>query len=76
MSAVGASVGFATSLPEISSIYAAVKLERYSMVLGDIFGTNIFNIILIFVADLCYSGEPVLAQAGPFGPLRRCSPFS
>lgn len=59
-------VGFATSLPEISSIYAAVKLERYSMILGDIFGTNIFNIILIFIADLCYSGEPVLSQAGTF----------
>lgn len=59
-------VGFATSLPEISSIYSAVKLERYSMVLGDIFGTNIFNIILIFVADLFYAGDPVLTQAGTF----------
>lgn len=59
-------VGFATSLPEISSIYAAMKLERYGMVLGDIFGTNIFNIVLIFLADALYSGPPVLGQAGDF----------
>jgi cation:H+ antiporter len=59
-------VGFATSLPEISSIYAAVKLQRYSMVMGDIFGTNIFNVVLIFLADAIYSGTPVLTQAGTF----------
>ena len=59
-------VGFATSLPEISSIYEAVRLKRYSMVLGDIFGTNIFNVLLIFLADLLYAGPPVLAEAGTF----------
>jgi cation:H+ antiporter len=59
-------VGFATSLPEISSIYAAVRLQRYSMVMGDILGTNIFNVVLIFLADALYSGTPVLTQAGTF----------
>jgi cation:H+ antiporter len=59
-------VGFATSLPEVSAIYAAVKLERYSMILGDIFGTNLFNVVLIFIADLFYSGPPVLSVVGTF----------
>ena len=59
-------LGFATSLPEISSIYAAVKLERYSMVLGDVFGTNIFNVLLIFLADAIYDGNPVLSEVGVF----------
>lgn len=59
-------LGFATSLPEISSVYAAIKLARYSMALGDIFGTNIFNFVLIFLADVIYQGGPVLNEAGAF----------
>ncbi|MFC1456936.1 sodium:calcium antiporter [Microvirga arabica] len=59
-------VGFATSLPELSSIIAAVRIRRYEMAVGDIFGTNLFNIALIFIADLAYPGGPVLAQAGAF----------
>lgn len=59
-------VGLATSLPELSSIISAVRLRRYEMALGDIFGTNILTLGLIFLADLFYPGEPVLNQAGRF----------
>lgn len=59
-------VGFATSLPELSSIIAALRLKRYQLAIGDIFGTNIFNLLLIVVADIFYRGDPVLAEAGRF----------
>ncbi|MFL9824089.1 sodium:calcium antiporter [Rhodoplanes sp. SY1] len=59
-------VAFATSLPEVSSITAAVRRKRYEMALGDVFGTNILTIGLIFVADLFYRDGSVLAQAGRF----------
>ena len=59
-------VGFATSLPEVSSITAAVRMRRYQLAIGDVFGTNIFNIMLIFLADLVYRGGPVLGEAGRF----------
>jgi cation:H+ antiporter len=59
-------VGFATSLPELSTIVAALRRKRYEMAMGDIFGTNLFNISLIFLADLAYGQGPVLRQAGPF----------
>jgi cation:H+ antiporter len=59
-------VGLSTSLPEISSITTAVRLREYDMAVGDIFGTNLFNFSLIFVADLFYVGGPVLATTGPF----------
>jgi cation:H+ antiporter len=36
------------------------------MAVGDIFGTNLFNIALIFLADLAYAGGPVLTEAGTF----------
>jgi cation:H+ antiporter len=59
-------VGFATSLPELSSITAALRLRRYEMAMGDIFGTNLFNIGLIFVADLAYREGPILREASAF----------
>jgi cation:H+ antiporter len=59
-------VAFATSLPELSSIIAALRRRRYEMAVGDIFGTNLFNIALIFVADLAYPGGPVLRETGRF----------
>ncbi|WP_207462383.1 sodium:calcium antiporter [Azospirillum sp. SYSU D00513] len=59
-------VAFATSLPELSSITAALRLHRYEMAVGDLFGTNLFNIALLFIADLAYGGGPVLAEGGRF----------
>lgn len=59
-------VGLSTSLPEISSITAAVRLRQYEMAAGDVFGTNLFNYTLILLADAIYAGEPVLAQSGKF----------
>jgi len=59
-------MAFATSLPEISSIVSALRLHRYEMAVGDIFGTNLFNIALLFIADLSYGGGPVLSEAGAF----------
>jgi cation:H+ antiporter len=56
----------ATSLPEISTVFAAVRLRRYEMALGDIFGTNLFNAALIFVIDLLAPGDPVLGRVGAF----------
>ncbi len=62
-------VAFATSLPEISSIIAAVRAKRYELAVGDIFGTNLFNLMLLLVADAFASGEPVLGSAGTFEAL-------
>jgi len=55
-------VGGATSLPELSTVVAAVQLRRYLMAFSDMFGTNLFDISLIFVVDLFYAGPPVLDE--------------
>jgi len=62
-------VSFATSLPELSSIIAAVRQKRYELAVGDIFGTNLFNLMLLLLADAVTPGEPVLASAGIFEAL-------
>ena len=59
-------VGFATSLPELSSITAAVRLRRYELAFGDVFGTNLLTLALILLADAVYRGGPVLNEAGQF----------
>jgi cation:H+ antiporter len=59
-------IAITTSLPEISTVLAAVRLGRYVMAVSDIFGTNLFDIGVIFLADLAYPGGPVLNQVGSF----------
>lgn len=64
---VGATfVGLATSLPEISTVVTAVLIKRYMMAFSDIFGTNIFDLMLIFLVDFAYAGPAVLNEQGSF----------
>lgn len=59
-------VAVATSLPESSSVVSSMRRRRYEMALADIFGTNLFNILLVFVVDLLYRGGPALNEVGKF----------
>lgn len=59
-------VAISTSLPEVSTVIAAVRLGRYVMAVSDIFGTNLFNGGLVFVVDAVYRGGPVLNEVGSF----------
>lgn len=64
---VGATlVGVSTSLPEISTVVAAVLIRRYMMAFADIFGTNIFDLMLIFLIDVAYPGPAVINEQGGF----------
>ena len=64
---VGAAfVAVATSLPEISTSVAAVRLGNLDLALGNIFGSNMFNIFVIPMlkaVSLC-TGEPLLMDSG------------
>jgi cation:H+ antiporter len=63
----GAAVlAIATSLPEVSTVLAAVRLGRYEMAIADVFGTNLFNVAIVFVIDALYAGGPVLGEVGRF----------
>jgi cation:H+ antiporter len=54
--------GIATSLPELSTIRAAVKLRQYEMAFGDAFGSNLCSIALLYFADLAYPEGALLNQ--------------
>lgn len=63
----GAAVlAIATSLPEVSTVLAAVRLGRYEMAIADVFGTNLFNVAILFLIDALYAGGPVLGEVGRF----------
>jgi cation:H+ antiporter len=50
----------ATSLPEVSTTIAAVRIGAYSMAISNIFGSNLLMIALVLPADIAYSGAPIL----------------
>lgn len=67
LSFVGAVLlSLATSLPELSTVIASLRLRQYEMAISDILGTNLFNVALIFLIDAVYRGGPVLNETGPF----------
>lgn len=47
-------VAFATSLPEVSTTYSAIRFGAYSMAAANIIGTNCLSIALFLPADLAY----------------------
>jgi cation:H+ antiporter len=56
----------ATSLPELSSAWAALKLNRAQMAMGDILGGNMFDVLLIALVDALYREGPAMGAVGPF----------
>jgi cation:H+ antiporter len=57
-------VAIATSLPEITTTLAAVRLGAYTLAYANIFGANILDAAIIFLADVVYPGPAVLNEVG------------
>ena len=58
-------LAIATSLPEIVVTFSAVRLGSFAMAAGNIFGSNIFNITILAIADLFYFHSSLFAAAAP-----------
>lgn len=50
----------------MSTTLEAVRLGARVMAISNIFGTNLFDAGLLFVADAFYAGPPVLNEVGRF----------
>lgn len=59
-------LAIATSLPELSTVFSAVRAGLYTMAVSDIFGTNLFDISFLFLADVFDGGGAIMANAGPY----------
>ncbi len=53
-------IAFATSLPEVVVTIAALRLGAVDMAIGNLFGSNIFNIVILSIDDLLYVKGPLL----------------
>jgi cation:H+ antiporter len=56
-------LAIATSLPEIVVTFSAVKIGSFAMAAGNIFGSNLFNIAILALADLCFFRSSIFAAA-------------
>ena len=59
-------IGVSTSLPELSTIVAALRMRKYEMAIGEVLGTNFVNVSLILLADAMFTGGPVINELGRF----------
>jgi cation:H+ antiporter len=63
---VGASfLAFSTSLPELATALAAVRIGAFDLAVGSLLGSNAFNMAIIFFVDIVYTEGPILAAVDP-----------
>ncbi len=58
-------LGFTTTLPEIVVSFSALRLGAVDMCVGNMIGSNLFNMTIIGIDDLLYTPGPVLAAVSP-----------
>ncbi|MCI5076470.1 hypothetical protein [Oricola sp.] len=54
-----------TSLPELSTTVASVRIGAYTMAISNIFGSNLLMLGLVWPADILYRKGPILAEFEP-----------
>jgi cation:H+ antiporter len=54
-------VAIVTSLPELATSIGALKIKAYDMIVGNLFGSNMFNILTIFFADVAFRRGAIFA---------------
>jgi len=52
-------LGITTSLPELVTAITAVRLGAFDLAVGNLFGSNAFNMAAFFFVDVAFSGGPV-----------------
>jgi cation:H+ antiporter len=57
-------VALCTSLPEIATTFAAVRMKAFDLAVGNIFGSNCFNMAIIVPLDLAHEGS-LLSSVAP-----------
>lgn len=56
-------VAITTSLPELVVSLSAARIGAYDMAVGNVLGSNLFNVAILAVEDCFYTAGPLLAHA-------------
>lgn len=54
-----------TSLPEVSVTVAGMRAGSYDLAIGNLLGSNCFNMAILLVLDVADGGGPLLSGVGP-----------
>jgi len=54
-----------TTLPEMAVTLAALRLRALDMAIGNLLGSNLFNVLILSLDDLFYAHGPLLAAVDP-----------
>jgi cation:H+ antiporter len=58
-------LGLATALPEMTVTISALRMGAIGMGIGNLVGSNIFNVAIIFIADIFYQPGSLLSDVSP-----------
>lgn len=58
-------LAIATSLPELVISFSSVRMGFLDMSVGNVLGSNMFNLLIIFCADVAMRGGSMLRHASP-----------
>jgi cation:H+ antiporter len=56
-------IAFATSVPEMVVAVAAIRIGAPNMAVGNLLGSNLFNILILVPEDLLFTRGPILSAA-------------
>jgi cation:H+ antiporter len=56
-------IAIATSLPELVVSLSAVKIDAVDLAVGNLFGSNLFNVFILAIDDIFYMKGPILSFA-------------
>jgi cation:H+ antiporter len=58
-------VAFATSVPELATTWGAVRIGAIDMAIGNLLGSNLFNVAILAIDDFAYLGGPIYEHIAP-----------
>jgi cation:H+ antiporter len=58
-------IAFATSVPEVVVTVAAVRIGALDLAVSNLLGSNLFNMLIIAIDDICFLQGPLLANVSP-----------
>jgi cation:H+ antiporter len=54
-------VGLTTTLPELGTTFSAIRMGSYDLAVGNLFGSVMFNMVVLLFMDVVYPRGPLLA---------------
>lgn len=58
-------IAVATSLPEVVVSIAAIRIGAIDLAIGNVFGSNMFNIAILAIIDVVFVKGPILSYTNP-----------